>query len=99
MKNFESHINGTIPVAAEFYADWCESCKLMIPVMHEIKELTGERVITLKIDIDKHAALAHHYGIYTVPAVAIFKEGKIIWHKNGITRAHEILEHLLLEMQ
>lgn len=99
MTNFESHIKGTIPVVVEFYASWCEPCKLMIPVMQEVKETAGERAITLKIDIDENSELAQQYSIYTVPTVAIFKEGNIIWHKNGITPAHEILQHLLLEIE
>jgi thioredoxin 1 len=99
MTTFESHIQGTLPVIVEFYADWCEPCKLMEPVMQEVKETAGERAITLKINIDQHAALAQQYSVYTVPAVAIFKEGHILWHKNGITPAHEILEHLLLELK
>jgi len=99
MNNFESHIEGALPVVVEFYANWCEPCKLMIPVMQEVKEIAGERAIILKIDIDQSAELSRQYGIYSVPAVAIFKEGNIIWHKNGITPAHEILEHLLLELR
>lgn len=99
MNHFESHIKGALPVIIEFYADWSEPSKLMAPVMQEIKETAGERAITLKIDIDQNAELARQYGIYTVPAVAIFKEGNIIWHKNGITPAREILEHLLLELK
>ena len=67
--------------------------------MQEVKETAGERAITLKIDVEQDAKLAQQYGIYTVPTVAIFKEGNILWHKNGITPAHEILEHLLLELK
>jgi thioredoxin-like negative regulator of GroEL len=71
----------------------------MEPVMQEVKETAGERAITLKINIDQNAELVQQYGFYTVPAVAIFKDGNILWHKNGITPAHEILEHLLLELK
>jgi thioredoxin 1 len=99
MNTFESHINGAIPVVVEFYAEWSEPSKLMAPVMQEVKETAGERAITLKIDIDQYPELAHQYGVYTVPSVAIFKEGNIIWHKKGITPAREILEHLLLELK
>jgi len=99
MNNFESYIQGNIPVVVEFYADWSEPCKLMDPVMQEVKEIAGERAITIRIDIDKNQELAQQYRIYTAPTVAIFKEGRIIWHNNGITTAHEILDHLLLEIE
>jgi thioredoxin 1 len=98
MNNFESYIQGTMPVVAEFYADWNEACKLMEPVIHEVKEIAGERAITVRIDIDKNLDLVEQYGIYTVPSVAIFKDGQVIWQKSGITVAHEILDHLLLEI-
>lgn len=99
MNNFESYIQGTMPVVVEFYADWNEACKLMEPVIHEVKEIAGERAITVRIDIDKNQELVEQYGIYTVPSVAIFKEGQVIWQKSGITAAHEILDHLMLEIQ
>ncbi|OQP63860.1 hypothetical protein A3860_23265 [Niastella vici] len=99
MNNFESYIQGTIPVVVEFYADWSESCKLMEPILQEVKEIAGERAITVRIDVDKNHEIAEQYQIYTVPSVAIFKEGYMIWHKNGITAAHEILDHLLLEIE
>jgi thioredoxin 1 len=99
MHNFESHIQGVIPVVAEFYADWSDACKLMEPVLQEVKEIAGERAITLRLDIDKYQEIARQYGIYTVPSVAIFKDGQVIWQKSGITAAHEILNHLLLEIE
>ena len=99
MNNFESLLQGSIPVVVEFYADWSELCKRMEPVLQEVKEIAGERATTLRIDIDKNHETAQHFGIYTVPSVAIFKEGYMVWHKNGITAAHEILDHLLLEIE
>ena len=99
MHNFKSYIQGIIPVVAEFYADWSEVCKLMEPVLQEVKEIAGERALTIRIDIDKNQEIAKQYGIYTVPSVVIFKEGQVIWQKNGITAAHEILDHLLLEIE
>ena len=99
MNNFISYIQGPLPVVVEFYADYSEPCKLMAPVFEEVKEIAGERAITMRIDVDKNPQIASQYQIYTVPGVAIFKDGSMIWYKNGITTAHEILDHLLLEMQ
>ncbi|AEV98629.1 hypothetical protein A4D02_21190 [Niastella koreensis] len=99
MNNFESFIQGTTPVVVEFYADWNEACKRMEPVLQEVKEIAGERATTLRLDFDKDQQIANQYGLYMVPSVAIFKEGYMIWHKNGISAAHEILEHLMLEIK
>ncbi|OQP48919.1 thioredoxin family protein [Niastella populi] len=99
MKNFESYIQGPLPVVVEFYADWSDACNRMQPVMEEVKEIAGSRAVTLRIDIDKNENIARQYGIYTVPDIAIFKDGSMIWHQNGIVAAHTILDRLMLEMQ
>lgn len=98
MNNFESYIMGDMPVLVEFYTDENDACKRMGPVIQEVKEIAGNRAITLRLDIDKNQSLAKQYGIYTVPGVVLFKHGDMIWHKNGIVSAHEILDRLMLEM-
>ena len=99
MNNFEVYIQGALPAVVEFYADWSEQSKRMEPVMEEVKEITRERAITLRMNIDKNRQIAQHYGIFTVPTVAIFKNGFMHWHNNGLTTAHDILDHLQLEIQ
>lgn len=96
MQNFESHIKGSKPVVVDFFAEWCGPCKLMAPVLKEVKEKVGERATVLKMDIDKNPAYAQQYGIQAVPTLVIFKEGKIAWRRSGVTPAHEILQHLQL---
>ena len=96
MQYFESHINGTKPVVVDFYADWCAPCRLMGPVLEEVKAKVGERATVLKMNIDKNPHYTELFGIRSVPTLAIFKEGNIKWRKSGVTPAHEILHHLEL---
>jgi len=96
MQNFESHIAGTKPVVVDFFADWCSPCKLMAPILQEVKQQVGERATVLKLDIDKNQAYATEYGVQSVPTLLIFKEGHVIWRKSGVTPAHEILAHLAM---
>jgi thioredoxin 1 len=96
MNNFEGHINGDKPVVVDFAASWSNPCKLMEPVLHEVKEAVGERATVLKIDIDESPQYAELYDVRSVPALIIFKQGNIVWRKNGIIPAHEILHHLNL---
>lgn len=98
MQNFEAHIQGTKPVVVDFFAEWCGPCKLMAPVLQELKQRTGDRITILKMDIDKNPSYSKAYNILAVPTLIIFKEGHIIWRKNGVTAAHEIMEHLALIM-
>ena len=94
MNNFESHIKGDKPVVVDFFAEWCGPCKLMAPVLHEVKEKTGDRATVLKMDIDKNPGYTRMYNIQSVPTLVIFKNGSIIWRKSGVMAAHEILQQL-----
>ncbi|HET9279627.1 MAG TPA: thioredoxin family protein [Flavitalea sp.] len=96
MQYFESHINGAKPVVVDFYADWCRPCTLMKPVLEEVKAKVGDRATVLKMNIDKNPHYTQRYGIRSVPTLAIFKEGNLIWRKSGVTPAYEILKHLEL---
>jgi thioredoxin 1 len=94
MNNFESHIYGSKPVVVDFFAEWCGPCKLMAPVLQQVKDTAGDRITVLKMDIDKNPGFTHRYGVQAVPTLMIFKDGQIIWRKSGVVPAHEILQYL-----
>ena len=98
MNSFEGHIKGDKPVVVDFYAEWCGPCKLMGPVLQEVKQHIGERASVLKIDIDKVPAVSRLYNIMAVPTLIIFKKGNIIWRKSGVATANEILSHLNMHL-
>ncbi|HEY6504800.1 MAG TPA: thioredoxin family protein [Chitinophagaceae bacterium] len=96
MNIFEGHINGSKPVIVDFSAGWSNPGRLMDPILHEIKEEAGGKITVLKIDIDKEPAYKEFYNIITVPTIIVFKNGKIIWRKNGLATAHELIEQVSL---
>ncbi len=98
MKTFDSYVNSPKPVLVDFYAEWCGPCKMMGPVLQEVKRMLGDRAAIIKMDIDKNPKFSHLYGIQAVPTLAIFKNGNIVWRKSGLTPAHEIAEHLRLHL-
>ncbi len=96
MNNFESLIQSDIPVVVDFFAEWCGPCKLMTPVLHNVKEKIGTRATVLKMDIDKNPSYSQRYQIQAVPTLIIFHRGNIIWRKSGVVPAQEILQRIAL---
>ncbi|MBT8185439.1 MAG: thioredoxin [Eudoraea sp.] len=82
--NFKRVINSEIPVLVDFYADWCGPCKMLAPILKEVKEELGDAVRIVKIDVDKNEKLARRYQVRGVPTMMLFKEGKQLWRQSGI---------------
>ncbi|HIX27436.1 MAG TPA: thioredoxin [Candidatus Barnesiella excrementigallinarum] len=94
MKSFQEFINGETPVLVDFFAQWCGPCKMMAPVLEELKKRLNNKIVILKIDVDKNIALASSHQIQSVPTLMLWKQGKIVWRQSGALPLHE-LERIL----
>jgi|SRR6185369_358140 len=94
MSRFTELINDEVPVLVDFFAEWCGPCKMMPPILHEVKDKFREQVRILKIDIDKNPTAAQTYGIRSVPTLIIFRKGKISWRQSGVIPASELIAAL-----
>lgn len=95
MNKFQDIIAGDTPVLVDFFAEWCGPCKMMKPVLEELKKKMGNKIIILKIDIDKNISLYSEYRIQSVPTLVLWKQGEIIWRQSGALSLNE-LEQILL---
>lgn len=94
MENFNSIINSDKPVLVDFYADWCGPCKIMAPILKDVKQQVGDNVAIIKIDVDRNQNAAAAYQIRSIPTLMLFKQGKILWKQAGVVQKEELLRLL-----
>ena len=87
MNEFEKLIAGDKPVLVDFFATWCGPCKMMAPVLEEVKGKVGDAATTIKVDVDRNNALAMSYGIHSVPTLMLFKQGLLLLRSSAVERA------------
>lgn len=94
MASFGSIINSEQPVIIDFFAEWCGPCKMVSPILKQLKEEMGDQVKLIKIDVDKNQAIAGKYQIKGVPTLMIFKEGNLMWRQSGVTPIEQLREEV-----
>jgi thioredoxin 1 len=90
--SFEELIEGETPVLVDFSAEWCGHCKMMAPILKELKVEVKESVKIIKIDVDKSPQAASVYQVQSVPTLILFQKGQILWRKSGVTSAKELVK-------
>lgn len=94
MSNFSTIINQEKPVLVDFFAEWCGPCKMMSPILKEVKDELGEKISIIKIDVDKNQSLASQYQVRGVPTLVLYNKGQQVWRQSGLVQKKEIISNI-----
>ncbi|WP_188598004.1 thioredoxin [Polaribacter pacificus] len=92
MSKFSELINQDKPVLVDFFAEWCGPCKMMSPILKEVKAALGDAVSIIKINVDNNQQLAAQYQVRGVPTFVLFKNGKQLWRQSGVLQKNELIQ-------
>ena len=91
MNDFATLINSNQLVLVDFFATWCGPCKMMTPILEQVKKSLGETVRIVKVDVDRNTAAAQQFQVQGVPTLILFRAGKVLWRQSGVVQAQQLL--------
>jgi len=89
-ETFNEIISGNKPVLVDFSPEWCGPCKMMPPILNELRKRMGDQIRILKIDIDKSPAVSDALHVQAVPTLILIQNRNILWRQSGVIQATDL---------
>lgn len=91
METFNDIISANQLVLVDFFATWCQPCKMMHPILEQLKAAVGDKLRIIKVDVDKHNEIAAQYHIQSVPTLMLFRNGEVLYRNSGVMDKAELM--------
>jgi len=91
MESFSDIINSEQLTLVDFFATWCGPCKMMHPILEQLKEKLGDSIRIIKLDVDKNGPMAMNYRVQAVPTLMLFRKGEALWRQSGAMNLNDLM--------
>jgi len=90
--NFQSEVlEATKAVLVDFWAPWCGPCRMLAPTLEDLAKELKDQLKVVKINVDDHSEKASQYGVRSIPALMVFKNGELVANRQGALSKSELL--------
>jgi len=77
-------IRSELPVLVDLYADWCQPCKQLSPIVEEVASELQGKIKTVKVDVDSNPMVAQTFRAQSIPMLLVLHEGRVVQHHVGV---------------
>jgi len=86
--------NAGKPALVDFWAEWCGPCRMLTPIVHDLAEEYGDKVVIAKCDVDSNPGISFKFGIRNIPTILFFKNGEVADKQVGVVPKNVLAEKL-----
>ena len=91
--NFDSVTSSGL-VIVDFCAEWCGPCRMQGPILDQLEEEIGSKVKVCKLNVDDHPDIAQRFGVFSIPTLIAFRDGKQISKAVGVQSKEQLIAML-----
>ena len=96
MESFSDILGSGDLVLVDFFATWCQPCRTMHPILEQVKQMAGDRVRIIKVDVDRMGTASQFYDIRSVPTLMLVRAGQVLWRQTGVVPAQQLVDTINL---